>query len=156
MARAAQRNEVARSVIGKQPRLAEDVGFDVLRLCPACLAQGPIAGQRLHPRFSHTRLVARVERYVCGHSQRKCAQRRLCGRQREHREDGSRMMQEPGRRRLRRVGLVEEAHGGAGTEVPLANAEPQVMVGVYEHPSSPKTDHLTAQPGGEERRAGGR
>jgi hypothetical protein len=132
------------------------VGIDLRSPRSACLAREPVALESLGTGPLHSTFVLLVEADVETHPNRQGPQAPLARRDNQHRQDGHRVVQDPGGTRLGRMRSVEEPHGGGNAEVMVPDAEPQVVVDVDQYPSGPHTDGSQTERRCQERRCRGR
>jgi hypothetical protein len=82
--------------------------------------------------------VVRIQRDMQSHSQGSRQQSSLAQPEQKDEEQDRGSMKHSCRRMLRRIRLIEEMHRRLGTEAPLPQAEPDIVVGIDEHAARPE------------------
>ena len=119
------------------------------------LAGKPVPGQGGRAGPTPTRRVVCVEPDMKGHPEQRPCRRALAREEQQHQQH-RRAVEQACLAVLRRLRLLEEAHGRQGIQTPLLQTEPQVMVDVDEDAGRPGAQHRPTQPGIEEHGPRGR
>ena len=155
MASATQTRDMLGAVGRQQARLVPQMRDDPRPLGATVLAGKPVPGQGVRAGPTPTRRVVRVETDMKGHPEQRPCGHALAREEQQHQQH-RRAVEQACLAVLRRLHLVEEAHGGQGIQTPLLQTEPQVMVDVDEDTGRPGAQHCPTQPGIEEHGPRGR